>query len=124
MLDIGAYIGEYTYILEKHMDPSLIYTCEPHRELYERLTRLFPKVTVSNCALSSGPGSAKMKIPFIGDELMGSRATLEDFVEDNETRDITVNVEKIDLDGFVRAKNIRDIGFIKIDVEGHEPEPR
>ena len=117
--DVGANAGEYVYMALKHIPAANIYAFEPQRVLAGRLTALFPGVHVTRTALSSGTGSARLKVPRIGGALYRARGTLESFVEAGEDSAELEDVPKLPLD---EVPTERSVGCIKIDVEGHELE--
>jgi FkbM family methyltransferase len=120
VFDIGANLGEYTYVLEKTVGPRRTYSIEPIPQLSAKLTRLFPEVKVLNLALSDTAGTQSLKIPIIDGNPVWSRSTLEQFSEAGETGSIFEQVRLQTLDSLCEEINVRDVAFIKIDVEGHE----
>jgi FkbM family methyltransferase len=119
--DIGANTGIYTFNAEKYISPTNINAFEPIPELYFRLKRMFKKAHIHKLALSDAIGVHNFKIPTIGEDEYKSRGKLNtEYVERGETKCRTIHVRTSTLDSFVNEKNIKDIDFIKIDVEGHE----
>jgi FkbM family methyltransferase len=111
-VDIGANLGGYTWLLRRFSKSVIAF--EPNPDLAARLTRLMrvaPSVTVHNCALSDSDGTVVLRIP---DD--HGRSTLEaaNTLHGRETREVPVPARR--LDGIVLGR----VGFIKIDVEGHE----
>jgi FkbM family methyltransferase len=87
---------------------------EPNPELAARLARLMrlvPSVTVHGSGLSDRDESTMLRIP-----TEKGWATLEaaNTLPGREAREVPVRVRRLDGFGFP------DVGFIKIDVEGHE----
>jgi FkbM family methyltransferase len=118
--DIGANVGEYTYVLERTVGPQQTYSIEPVPQLYSKLTRLFPAANVLRVALSDVEGTQSLKIPIVDGNPLWSRSTLERFSEIGETGAVMESVHLQTLDGLCEEINVTDVQFIKIDVEGHE----
>ena len=120
VLDIGANRGDYLYALEMDGKARSIYAFEPIPELAVQLRKLFPGVKIHEIALSDHEGRQKFSIPFINNRYFDTRGTLEQLVEENQTKSRVIDVEVGTLDTFCRKNLIHQIDFIKIDVEGHE----
>lgn len=119
--DIGANTGIYTFCAEKYIKPQCIYAFEPIPELHFRLKRMFRKANINKLALSDSIGIHKFKIPTIGKDEYKSRGKLNtEYIERGETNFRIIQVRTSTLDSFVIEKNIPNIHFIKIDVEGNE----
>jgi len=126
-VDIGANVGAYLYTLENHLNPENIFAFEPNQQLFKRLKRLFPKVNLFSVALSDISTIAEFKIPVINGEKVHTRGTLQTSIkEKNEEKTILQKVEVKPLDDLVFNKiqsdklNLKNLDFIKIDVEGNE----
>ncbi|MDP9956092.1 FkbM family methyltransferase [Epilithonimonas hungarica] len=118
-MDVGANVGAYLYILENHLDPENIFAFEPNQKLFKRLKRLFPKVNLFSVALSDISTIAEFKIPVINGEKIHTRGTLQTSIrEKNEEKTILQKVEVKPLDEL--DLNLKNLDFIKIDVEGNE----
>lgn len=117
-VDIGANWGAYAHEATKYS--AAVHCFEPQPALARVLERAFgraPRVVVHNVALSSVGGWAEMRIPTndIGYSTIEPGNKLED------KADLTRGVQVIQ----VRTQRLDDlsigpIGFVKIDVEGHE----
>ena len=134
-IDVGANVGAYLYTLENHLKPENIYAFEPNQQLFKRLKRLFPKVNLFSLALSDVSTIAEFKIPVINGEKVHTRGTLQTSIkEKNEEKTILQKVEVKPLDDLVfdevyieqgrnaqtNKLNLKNLDFIKIDVEGNE----
>jgi FkbM family methyltransferase len=111
-IDIGANLGGYTLLLRKHSARVIAY--EPNPDLATRLERVFRlsrSVEVRRCALSDTSGVAMLRVP--SDH---GRSTIEAANDIGGREAAPVNVETRRLDD----EPVGDVGFIKIDVEGHE----
>ena len=120
VFDVGANIGEYTYVLEKAVGPENTYAIEPVPRLISRLKSLFPRAHILHTALSDDAGTLTLKIPIIQGAPLWARSTLEQFVEDGETGALFQDVPVVSLDQLCERLHISDVQLIKIDVEGHE----
>src|ERR1700689_130154 len=61
VFDVGANIGEYTYVLGKTVGLENVYAIEPVPRLCSRLRALFPKAHVLEMALSDAAGTLALK---------------------------------------------------------------
>jgi FkbM family methyltransferase len=124
-IDIGAHIGRYSLIAAKRVGSwGRVISIEAHPENFEilmkniALNRLY-NVTAVNSVVTSEKGKAKLYQSghdqgfTIYNTIMTQRATAsEDFLE----------VEANTLDNILESKNIKEVNWIKIDVEGAELE--
>ena len=118
-MDVGANVGAYLFTLENHLKPENIFAFEPNQQLFKRLGRLFPKVNLFSVALSDISTVAEFKIPVINGEKVHTRGTLQTSIkEKNEEKTILQKVEVKPLDEL--NLNLKNLDFIKIDVEGNE----
>lgn len=115
-VDVGANLGIYTEILRQH---SLgVVAVEPHPLLAQRLRRAFAaRVRVVDAALSSAPGRARIRVPVVGGREVDTRGSLEADANP-EFQTFSREVDLLTLDSLELGR----VGFIKIDVEGHEQE--
>ncbi|MGH2649412.1 MAG: FkbM family methyltransferase, partial [Ginsengibacter sp.] len=121
VFDIGANAGEYTYVLEKLAGATYVHSFEPIPKLFIELQRLFPKVNLHKIALSDKEDRTQFKIPVIDGSRFETRGKLDiDYIEPGEHTSELIEVERKTLDLFVKKNDIKQLDFIKIDVEGHE----
>tara|TARA_S200000501_G_scaffold203587_1_gene191517 strand:- start:4710 stop:5453 length:744 start_codon:yes stop_codon:yes gene_type:complete len=127
-IDIGVYRGVYSYKLSKLFNH--IYAYEPNPLIYpylkKNLTQIISNITLSNYALSNNDGDAMLRIPNRTKSLFKNNieelyklgcATIHK--QNNFDNYKAFSVKKKKLDEMIFKKKI---GFIKIDVEGHENE--
>jgi len=112
-LDIGANIGNHTNSFSPYF--KYVYAFEPNPivQLILRANTMGQNVQVIECGLSN----QKSKVPFMQlfANLGASRIT------DQTTADgQSIQVER--LDDIVASLGIKDVSFIKMDVEGHEQQ--
>lgn len=113
MIDAGANIGIYSYTFAPLC--SEVFAFEPQPSCNEVLSSYkSDKIKVYPVALSSKPGFMELHIPVRGQSLMTGLASFREM--DGEYKSLRVEVATLDQYGF------KNIGFIKIDVEGHEAE--
>ena len=132
VMDIGANIGEWTIYMAKMVGEfGRVYSFEPHSIINQALKKTvlvnnFPQVSISENALSNQMGESNLIIPYDSHQMMiagESRIGLE-----NESWNIktdvastkTVKVKTTTLDYFSSKNNIKQLDFVKIDVEGNE----
>ena len=127
-VDVGVYRGIYSYKLSKEF--KHVYAYEPNPLIFpfleKNLKKIISNLTIKNYALSNETGVADLKIP------MRSKSFFKNNIEElyklgcatihnknNFENYEKINVKKIKLD---QDLNDINLGFIKIDVEGHEKE--
>jgi len=111
-VDIGANIGEYTLPLSK-LSPA-VHAFEPAAEMANILRKIVPaNVTVHELALSDKSGVRTLSIPTVDGHHTYGLSSLEPRDGDGFLRK---SVQTACLDDVALPR----IGFIKIDVEGHE----
>lgn len=118
-VDVGAWWGPWTYWLQKRA--ASVTAFEPNPEAAAFLGRVSPNATVHNIALSNTPGAAQLHVsPVRGMDALASLQPKDTHLGDppGTAAVTTVEVETRPLDSY----ELQDIGFIKIDVEGHEFE--
>ena len=117
-IDVGANYGEYAYWLEKLCDKVVLF--EPHPECVEFLTKcVSPSTDIYQMGLSNINDESILRIPIVGNSsAMTCRASLcsKAVSEFNSLDELAIRLVRLD------DLNISDVGFIKIDVEGHERE--
>jgi FkbM family methyltransferase len=120
MLDIGAHNGIYSSVLEDMAGNGNLHIFEPLPHIHSYLKQNFKKAHIYKCALSDCEGRRKIRIPYIEGKRFDTRATFNDHSEPSQTGHVEVEVQINSLDNFSRTIPLHSIGFIKIDVEGHE----
>jgi FkbM family methyltransferase len=110
-IDIGANMGMYTRQLSK-LTPR-VHAFEPTREMARLLRKTSARnVIVHEVALSDRTGSAELHLPIIEGERATTRASLETMEGPQSGQTVAVRRLDDEID--------EPIGFMKIDVEGHE----
>jgi FkbM family methyltransferase len=112
-IDIGANKGIYTYFLARLSRHVFAY--EPNPELAEFITKSARSNTsVYPIALSDREGQANLSIPLVDNFLYDQLGSLEAKATPEGSKTYQVPLKKLDEQGHT------NVGFIKIDVEGHE----
>jgi len=126
-IDIGVYRGVYSYFLSRESEH--VYAFEANPLLIQKLKKGFKKyknITIENLAISSSRGLTYLKIPFRNQNINYSdyeelyqlgTATIHEKNNLANTDFKSFEIEKVNLDAYSFGHKI---GFIKIDVEGHE----
>lgn len=112
-IDVGANVGLYAHAARKH---SLeVWAFEPVPRLQSVLrNNLGSRVRVLAYALSDRDGKAMLRIPLFNNRAIYTRASLERLDEGDATQEIAIECRRLD------SFDLGPVGFIKIDVEGHE----
>ena len=114
-VDVGANKGTYTWLLStlsRH-----VYAYEPNPAMRWMLSRCTPRnVTIFPRALSDHSGDAILRVPRRGGRFANNVGTLRPAFDHLSCELVPVTTSRLDDDG------LADVGFIKIDVEGHEQE--
>ena len=115
-VDVGANVGHYAVRLSALV--PLVHAFEAHPRLAYVLRRSLPEnVKVYSRAVSDRKGHAVLVVPFHNRPVEGMASLTSDRTAVNAARaEMQVRVETSMLDELAD----RDIGFVKIDVEGHE----
>jgi FkbM family methyltransferase len=114
-IDIGSHRGSYTFQMRRYS--RFVHAFEPIPGLAEEIARRFRSgVKVHNIALSNRQGEGKLLLPLTDDNSGLASLTATSLLADVPHRNVAVQLEK--LDNLYKG----DVGFIKIDVEGHEAE--
>lgn len=131
VLDIGANIGYYVLLESSVIDrDGSIYAIEPVPTTFEILNKnialnnLENIVTTYQYAIGSSPGEAKIEVTekrnwahIAHDNLGAQRANIL-----NHATYQSVLVPMTTIDIFVKEQNIKNVNFIRMDVEGFEVE--
>lgn len=112
-IDVGAHRGLYTYFLSR-LVPK-VYAYEPNPELIKFLqATVRSNVEIRNIALSDRDGEADLVIPIVNGKQDDGLASLNKKFQSARVQKVKVLLSRLD------SQNHEKIGFIKIDVEGHE----
>ena len=125
-LDIGVYRGVYSYKLSEYF--NTVHSFEPNPLLYpyleKNLNKIIKNIKLYNIALSDNNDETELKLPLrttsmfkdnIEELFQLGAATMHPDNKIEKYKKIPIKTKKLD---DIEIKN--EIGFIKIDVEGHE----
>jgi FkbM family methyltransferase len=117
-VDVGGNMGAYTKLLR---DLSRrVHVFEPNSILVHRLRLAFfmdSRVTIHAAGLSAREGYAQLRVPSGADVAMDGLATIE---PENKLGNLSFTETKVPIRTLDTAIGRDQVGFIKIDVEGHE----
>ncbi len=116
-IDVGANRGLWSYAMVRSRMFQRVIALEPNALLTLDLEsmRLGP-LTILHKAVSSAAGKSILKIPRHGRQVLDGWASLEKNIDIPTSDFHEMAVETIRLDDL----SVKDVAFIKIDVEGHE----
>lgn len=114
-IDVGANDGSYVHFLRRYS--RMVYAYEPMPALADALRAKFSsKVIVQTMALSDAAGTADLRMPVVDGVVVTGCSTISDEASATYPGHKTISVPMDRLDAVYDG----DVGFIKIDVEGHE----
>ena len=118
-IDVGCNNGLYTYALSKNKNVNRILAFEPNKKITKKIIDYKnSKIKLYHIALSDKNTKKILKIPVVKNYELDGWASIEKNIYDKckfkKFNQIKVKTRKLD---YYKFKNI---GFIKIDVEGHE----
>jgi FkbM family methyltransferase len=114
-IDVGANDGSYVHFMRRHARRVIAFEPMPH--LAAELRRKFSgNVVVRELALSDTIGSAQLHMPVVDGVVVTGCSTISAQASATYPGHRTIDVPMERLDGVYSG----DVGFIKIDVEGHE----
>ena len=112
-IDVGANIGRYTLPLSHRA--THVHAFEPHPRMAAVLRAAFPiGATIYEAAASDTNGTTQLHVPMIDGREDQGIASVETGALAGDYGSVEVQTVKLD------TLAERDIGFVKIDVEGHE----
>jgi len=115
-IDIGAHVGHYSETLARHI-AGPIYAVEPLSSSFAILEKQTnPRIHPYKLAITDFDGFA----PIYSRKEKGEDATLS--AEAMTDSSIEEQIPVATLDSFVKELGIKNLGFVKIDTEGHEKE--
>jgi FkbM family methyltransferase len=114
-IDVGANDGSYVHYMRRYARHVVAY--EPMPTLVNALRQKFPRgVTVQPVALSDTTGSIELRMPVVDGVVVGGCSTVSSDASATYPAYEGIDVPMERLDDVYSGK----VGFIKIDVEGHE----
>ncbi len=120
-LDIGANFGWYSTLFHKYCgDTAEIHSFEPVPPTFAELAQNYelmgkpPNVFINNLALGEKPDELTINL-FEG--LSTGHASMSDQGRDDA---ISYKCKVVTLDSYLEEKNVGDVNFVKVDIEGAE----
>ena len=115
VLDIGAYIGQYTLLAAKYAKEGKVIALKPHPESYNCLKENisinnFKNAQAINAAASIRTGHSYFRLSSFNNSL------IPEIQYDIDS----ILVSSVSIDDLVKSLNLDRLDLIKIDVEGHE----
>lgn len=116
ILDVGANIGVHSVVYSNYLTTGQVYAFEPQKVVYDILLQNIdinncPNVTTFNIGLSDTSSTLFMNAYYDGKENQGAFSICN---ETEHMKGIYIECKKAD------DLNLQNIGYVKIDVEGHE----
>ncbi len=121
IFDVGANVGDYISAILTVFEKVEIYGFEPLEMNFNELRKRFLKNSqVKLIQAGLGHLASKSKIHY--DDKSGSLASMYErrIIHHNISLDKSVEIEIITLDDYCEQNQIKQIDFLKLDVEGHE----
>jgi FkbM family methyltransferase len=119
-IDVGSNIGWFSLCMLYSNEDNIVHSFEPQSRIYDRLVKnisinnFSDRIVANKVGLSSG-FSDKKNIYNMPNDPHGHA-----FVEFKEGAEVIDIIELWSMDYYIDKEKIRDLKFIKIDVEGHE----
>jgi len=119
-IDVGAKVGMYTYRIRQHSSEVIAFEPIP---MFNRILRAVfdgKRGRVEPYAVSNQRGTAKMRLPYAHDGTPKyGRSTIDP--ENRFDPEIIARTEELEVETRrIDDYDMAEVGFIKIDVEGHE----
>jgi len=119
-IDVGAKVGMYTYRIRANSSDVIAF--EPIPLFHNMLKKVFDgkRGRIEPVAVSNRPGKAVLRMPFdhTGDAQFG-RSTID--TANPLTHEVVARTEELEVETrTIDCYKLPRVGFIKIDVEGHE----
>jgi FkbM family methyltransferase len=118
-IDIGAAEGVYAFYLQRLAKRCIAF--EPNPESYLHLRRALPRVELHQAAASASDGVATLRVPVVKGIPYSGWGSIEPRNRFTELPAHTLSEVKVRT---IRPDRMAtgDVGFVKIDVEGHEQD--
>lgn len=118
-VDVGANIGVYTLFAAKRVGTrGKVFAFEPQQTTFSRLTENIKISNLENITAEQvAVGAQSGEIEIVTDENYSSISYTKHIDSNNKTKNV---VKVITLDAYFEAKEVKDIDYLKIDVEGFE----
>lgn len=122
--DVGANIGNYALGLRRHFHNAEIYSFEPVKSTFDTLSKntYESNIKLYNIGFSdkAGKGELYNTVDNTNTEMASSYKEVFYELFQNESEIDSIEFEMDTVDNFCKKRNIANIDFLKVDVEGHE----
>lgn len=116
--DVGCNAGSFIKALKSKINTEKIHCFEPHPVLSKTVKGLYPGIIMNELCVSNKNGDIDIYIPTLS---VGISSIIRRPVFDRLNQEINVlNTKCTTLDTYCELNNIKEIDFIKVDVEGAE----
>jgi FkbM family methyltransferase len=116
--DVGCNGGSFIKVLKTKINFDTVHCFEPHPVLSEVIKGKYPNITMNKMCVSDRNGDINVYIPTLS---VGISSIIKRPVFDFLNQEINILTTKcITLDAYCEQNNIKEIDFIKVDVEGAE----
>jgi FkbM family methyltransferase len=117
VLDVGAYIGQYTMLAAKYASAGHVFAFEPHPESCQRLKAHIDRNRLTSVTIvPRAAGEIAGRMPFALTEIDSNSGLLSPDHPDGSV----VEVEVTTVDDVVREAGLQRVNAMKVDVEGAE----
>ena len=116
--DVGCNAGSFVKLLKNKGITTNVHCFEPHPVISKKTKEVYPYIVMNECCLSNLNGMIDIYIPMWSS---GLPSVINRPVFKQLNQEITkLNVRTTTIDSYCLENNIKNIDFIKIDVEGAE----
>ena len=123
VFDVGANVGEYSLMLHQNFPHARLYSFEPQPDNYRKLASATANIpNISTFEMAVGQSSGMVKLYDRADKQGSTQATVIEGVipEVFGSTASVVEVPITSLDEFTGKHGIKEIDFLKLDIEGNE----
>lgn len=121
VLDIGANVGKWTEALLARVPRARVFLFEPSPACRAEIARRgLPNAEIVPAAVGAEPGTATLHFSHPTDGTASLHPRRDSYFQ--EKRYETATVDVVTIDGFLAARGLAFVDFLKMDIEGHELE--
>lgn len=117
VLDVGAYIGQYTLLAAKYAPHGAVIAFEPHPESYQRLQAHVVRNRFAHVHLLNKAAGERASVLTLS---LDHEPSCSRIISASPSVNKTIEVDVISIDQVVREMSLPRVDVIKIDVEGAE----
>lgn len=124
LIDIGAHTGSFSKLFHSKVKTSRTFLFEPIPEYYQKINTdpYFSKCKIYNAAVSSQSGTAEFSVNELPEtsSLLNFDSALKETEGLNKKAERSIKVRTIRLSDVIKEHDLKEIDFMKIDVQGSE----